>query len=199
VPSDVPPSASAPGKRLSVPPHAGRVLQIVIGSLVLVVLIIIALGAILPGTWNVQRSILINAPPSLVHAVASDLEYWDDWAQWDHHDQPAIELGPIRSGVGASLRFSTPGAAEGGQVRILESDAQRGVTFEITIASGRPSRASLEYSVRLAATEVTWRDQGELPPIVGPLMRDLVETRLAGHMEVGLKRLKDQVERPAAP
>ena len=193
-------SSELGSKRLRLPSHGGRVLAIVLGSLALVALLIAVLGAILPSTWLVERSILINAPPAAVHAIAQDLEYWDDWAEWDPHGLPVNELGPIASGAGATLRFSSAGDGPSGRVRIVQSDASQGVTFAIELDQGRPSEARLTYTPRLATTEVTWHDQGELPPIIGSLMRDLVQTRLAGHMEVGLRRLKDLVERgPAHP
>jgi hypothetical protein len=191
------------GKRIRLPSQGGRVLAIVLGSLAFVALLIVALGAILPGRWRVERSILINAPASSVHAIVQDLQYWDDWAQWDQHGMPVNELGPISTGTGATLHFSSAGGGASGRVRIVHSALTGGVTFAIELDQGRPSAASLTYTPRLATTEVTWRDQGELPPILGALMRDLVQTRLAGHMEVGLRRLKDLVERgplpPAAP
>lgn len=186
-------------KRIRLPSQGGRVLAIVLGSLAFVALLIVILGAIQPSAWLVERSILINAPPAAVHAVVQDLEYWDDWAEWDQDGLPVTELGPIASGVGATLRFSFAGNRASGRVQIVQSDAAQGVTFAIALDQGRPSRATLTYTPRLATTEVTWRDQGELAPIVGALMRDLVQTRLAGHMEVGLRRLKDLVERGPPP
>lgn len=179
--------------------HGGRVLAIVLGSLVAVALLIVTLGAILPRSWVVERSILINAAPAAVHAVVQDLDNWEDWAQWDQHGVAVSERGPISSGVGASLRFSAAEAGASGRVHIVQSDAARGVTFAIELDQGRASQVALTYTPRLATTEVTWRDQGELPPIIGALMRDLVQTRLAGHMEVGLRRLKDLVERGPSP
>jgi hypothetical protein len=190
------PSCAGSGKRLELP-EARRVISIVLGSLVAVALIIATIGAILPRTWSVERSILINAPASSVHEITSDLEYWDDWAEWDRQDRPVSELGPLRSGTGASLHFSAGGVAAG-RVRIVRSDVERGVSFEIELDGGRTSQAAISYTPRLAATEVTWRDTGTLPPIIGPLMRDLVETRLAGHIDVGLARLKDLVEGASA-
>jgi polyketide cyclase/dehydrase/lipid transport protein len=187
-------------KRVQLRAQGGRVLAIVLGSLALVALLIVVLGAIMPSSWFVERSILINAPPSAVHAVVQDLAYWDDWAQWDQQGVAVTERGPVKSGSGASLHFSAPEAGASGRVRILQSDVTQGVTFAIELDQGRASQATLSYSPRLATTEVTWRDQGELPPIIGALMRDLVQTRLAGHMEVGLRHLKDLVERgPSSP
>jgi hypothetical protein len=177
------------------PSPGGRVLAIVLGSLAAVALLIVTLGAILPSSWFVERSILINAPPAAVHAVVQDLDHWEDWAQWDQHGVRVSERGQVTSGSGASLRFSAAEAGASGSVRIVQSDPARGVTFAIELDQGRASQATLSYTPRLATTEVTWRDQGELPPIIGALMRDLVQTRLAGHMEVGLRRLKDLVER----
>jgi hypothetical protein len=79
-------------------------------------------------------------------------------------------------------------------VRIVRSDPTVGVSFEHHTSSGEPSRAEISYVPHPSVTEVVWRDEGLLPPIVGGLFLDLFQKRLGRHMESGLTRLKDLVE-----
>ena len=151
---------------------------------------------------------MINAPPAAIHRYAGDLQYWPIWAQWDRTLSPANELSQPSTGVGAWLTWHGHGRKSSdeteGEVRIVESDPNRGVRFEHRMPGGKASRAALLYAVKPGVTEVTWRDEGQLPPIVGGLFLDFFQTRLARHMAEGLTRLKAVVEQsksdvPPAP
>jgi uncharacterized membrane protein len=181
-------------------PHILRVAQIVLGSLLAVALLLVGLGLLLSRHWHVEASIMINAPPSAIHARVNDLHHWPQWAQWNQSAlAPQNHVGTPSSGPGATLTWH--GRAEAsdklttGEVRIVRSDPSVGVWFESRTMGGAPSRASLTYSEKPGVTEVIWRDDGELPPIVGGLFRDLFQKRLAQHMQEGLEKLKDLVER----
>lgn len=180
-------------------PHILRVAQIVLGSLLAVALLLVGLGLLLPRHWHVEASIMINAPAAAIHARVDDLEYWPRWAQWNHSElAPQNQLGAQRSGPGATLtwygRNPSKDKVTTGEVRVVRSDPERGVWFESRTMGGEPSRASVTYEEKPGVTEVTWRDEGQLPPIVGGLFRDLFQKRLAQHMQGGLERLKDLVE-----
>jgi len=177
-----------------------RVAQIVLGSLLAVALLLVGLGLLLPRHWHVEASIMINAPPDAIHARIDDLHHWPQWAQWNQSAlAPQNHVGTPSSGLGATLTWYGRAAASDklttGEVRIVRSEPSLGVWFESRTMGGAPSRASLTYSERPGVTEVTWRDDGELPPIVGGLFRDLFQKRLAQHMQAGLEKLKDLVER----
>lgn len=180
-------------------PHILRVAQIVLGSLLAVALLLVGLGLLLPRRWHVESSIMINAPPAAIHAWVDDLQHWPRWAQWNQTElAPQNRVGTPSSGSGATLTWYGGSPAKNrvtsGEVRILRSDPARGVWFESRTMGGDPSHASVTYYERPGVTEVTWRDEGELPPIVGGLFLDLFQKRLAQHMEAGLEKLKDLVE-----
>jgi hypothetical protein len=181
-------------------PHILRVAQIVLGSLLAVALLLVGLGLLLPRHWHVEASIMINAPPAAIHARVDDLNHWPQWAQWNQSAlAPQNHVGTPSSGPGATLtwygRAQAGDKLTTGEVRIARSEPSLGVWFESRTMGGDPSRASLTYTERPGVTEVTWRDDGELPPIVGGLFRDLFQKRLAQHMQEGLEKLKDLVER----
>jgi hypothetical protein len=178
-------------------PSLTRVAQIVVGVLMLTGLLLAGLGALLPRHWHVEESVMINAPPSAIHVWANDLRHWSEWAQWNQADlAPTNQVSSPSTGAGAKLTWRGRGRdnAAAGEVRILRSDPAHGVWFENHTRGGDPSRAELSYIPRSGVTEVVWRDEGDLPPIVGGLFLDLFQKRLGEHMQSGLARLKDLVE-----
>ncbi len=181
-----------------------RVAQIVLGSLLAVAVLIVGTGALLPRDWQVQETILINAPPAAVHAWVGDLERWPRWAQWNQSELwPKNRVSDPSSGVGATLhwygRTRAGDEPAAGEVRIVRSDPASGVWFENRTPSSDLSEASVTYQERPSVTLVTWEDRGRLPPIIGGLFLDLFQKRLHSHMAGGLERLKDLVEAEQAP
>jgi hypothetical protein len=172
-----------------------RVAQIVLGVLLFTALLLAGLGALLPRRWHVEQSIMINAPPEAVHRYTSDLRYWSEWAQWNQAElSPQNQLTAPSAGAGATLTWYGRGGKASGAVRITRSEPGVGVWFENRAADGEPSTAQLTYIARPGVTEVVWRDDGSLPPVVGGLFLDLFQKRLGKHMTSGLERLKELVE-----
>jgi hypothetical protein len=178
-------------------PSLTRVAQIVIGVLMFTGLLLAGLGALLPRRWHVEESVMINAPPAAIHVWINDLRHWPDWAQWNQADlAPKNQVSSPSAGEGAKLTWYGRGGSDAtsGEVRIVRSDPSAGVLFENRTSGGEPSHAQLSYVPRPGVTEVIWRDEGQLPPIVGGLFLDLFQKRLGKHMESGLERLKELVE-----
>jgi hypothetical protein len=190
--------------RRSSRPSLWRVAQIVFGSLLAVALLIVGIGALLPRDWQVQETILINAPPAAVHAWVGDLERWPRWAQWNQAElwpqnrvsQPSTGPGATLHWYGRARRGDEPPV---GEVRIVRSDPTSGVWFENRTPSSELSEASVLYQQRPSVTLVTWEDRGRLPPVIGGLFLDLFQQRLHSHMAGGLERLKDLVEEERSP
>jgi uncharacterized membrane protein len=175
-----------------------RVAQIVLGVLLLTALLLAGLGSLLPRQWRVEESVMINAPPAVIHGWVNDLRHWPDWAQWNQAElAPKNEASTPSAGPGATLTWYGRGNGNGdgpsGEVRIVKSDPAQGVWFENS-TGGDASHAMLTYTPRPGVTEVVWRDEGRLPPIVGGLFLDLFQKRLGKHMASGLERLKELVE-----
>jgi hypothetical protein len=174
-----------------------RVAQIVIGVLALTGMLLAGLGALLPRRWYVQESVMINAPPAAIHGWVSDLRHWPQWAQWNQADlAPKNQLSAPSTGAGARLTWYGRGGENptSGEVHIVRSEPELGVWFENRTSGGEPSRAEVTYVARPGVTEVIWKDEGQLPPIVGGLFLDLFQKRLSRHMNAGLERLKELVE-----
>ena len=174
-----------------------RVVQIVVGVLLVTALLLGGLGALLPRRWRVEQSVMINAPPAAIHTWVNDLAHWSEWAQWNQAElAPKNDLSTPSAGPGARLTWYGRDGGKGpsdGEVRILRSDPALGVWFENRTSSGEPSHAQVTYVPRPGVTEVIWKDEGQLPPIVGGLFLDLFQQRLGQHMASGLERLRELV------
>jgi hypothetical protein len=140
---------------------------------------------------------MINAPPAAIHVWVNDLRHWPEWAQWNQTDlAPKNQVSTLSVGAGAKLTWYGRSGGDGtsGEVRIVRSEPALGVWFENHTSGGELSRAQVTYVQRPGVTEVIWRDEGQLPPIVGGLFLDLFQKRLGQHMASGLERLKELVE-----
>ncbi|RMF69580.1 MAG: polyketide cyclase, partial [Calditrichaeota bacterium] len=59
--------------------------------LVSLALILIVVGLFLPASYHAERSIVINAPASVVFDYVNDLTKWEEWGPWQEED-PTIEI-----------------------------------------------------------------------------------------------------------
>ncbi len=172
-----------------------QVFQTVAIAVVAVAALLLVSGLVLPREWDVEKSILIHADAAHIHPFVDDLQQWSKWAHTTHPD-PSLEVtfsGP-EHGVGAARHYRGQRAGTG-TTTIVRADAQEGVWFESRINSDTPNAdGSVKYETRGSSTNVTWRDHGSLPFIIGGFMRDSVERGLDAHMEQGLTRLKDLAE-----
>lgn len=185
--------------RAKAPKKALPVVSIVLLALLGTAGVVAGMGAAAPRDWHVIESMPINASPTVVHEVLSDLSNWPEWALWDRSVlEPDSQLGPITRGVGASLAWQARDAegavVTGGRVTIVSSDPSVGVSFESRRENDAPSTAAFRYRPGPGVTEVSWEDRGQLPPILGGLFRDLYQKRLRSHLRRSLERIEQLVE-----
>jgi hypothetical protein len=176
-----------------------RVLSIVMLTLLAAGFVVGGIGLLLPRHYLVERSTIINARPEQIHPFVEQLSKWEAWANWSKRD-PTLEHGyegPER-GVGATHRWR--GERTGfGSLTLIASDPQTGVKFEERLeGSDVNGRGSITYAADRDVTTVTWRDEGELPPVIGGFFVSEMQEGLGRHFEEGLRRLKDLVEQSVA-
>lgn len=165
-------------------------------TLVAAVGLALLVGLALPRRWSVERSVLIDAPPALIHPFLFDLRRWQEWSVWTRELDPQVRHtfeGPP-DGVGARWLWLGPAMGRG-QLEIVQSDPMIGVELDEAIESEVVNaHASIRYTPEGAGTRLTWSDQGTLPPVVGGFFKGLVEAQLGQSLTTGLTRLKALVE-----
>ena len=159
------------------------------GFLAVVFMSLLLFGLILPGTWEVERSIEMPAVPERVFAYVNDVALWDAWTSWP--EAAAERFGPS-TGVGAGRSWDDPEFGDG-VFTIVESVAGERVGYRVEVEDGSMiTEGTIELARLDGGTRVTWRETGDFGwnPILGYVARAM--DRLQGReMEVGLERLRE--------
>jgi hypothetical protein len=175
----------------------------------MIVRIVIALGVLVaavllfaatkPGTFRVQRSIEIHAPPEKIFALVNDFHEWPKWAPQDKED-PSMQrnYGGAESGVGAFSDWSSRGSAGAGRMAITGSLPAKSVTVQVDFTKPFEAHNRNEFALQTGATStnVTWSMEGTNLYVMKLMSVFTNMDKIAGkHFEDGLANLKSVAER----
>ncbi|MEN7548999.1 SRPBCC family protein [Rapidithrix thailandica] len=161
---------------------------------VLAAVILLALGGyMLPGTYHVKQSILVEAKQASVFNILNSFEYWEDWAL-DLHDLPNANTSISGTEEGPGAIFTWNYDASNGRMEIVESKPDSLIRLNVQMQDN-----SLFSEVRftLLPTEsgvlVTWEESGDLG--MNPLTRWYAmlaqfDKRLSENYQAALQKLK---------
>ena len=129
--------------------------RIAIGLVSLIVLLAL-IGLLLPAKTQVERSIVIERPLSLVHPLLNSFKRFNEWSPWFAADPNAeYTYSGGDSGVGAKMAWKGNESVGQGSQTITASEPER---IAVDLDFGEMGIAKAEY--RLAAegkgTRVTW-------------------------------------------
>lgn len=140
--------------------------------LLLLVLIVVIGGAIylatLEGTYDINRSKVINAPAAVVFDKVNDYKSWTEWSPWFELD-PEVKLtyGDITSGSGASYSWHSDNKDVGaGSMETTEAVTNESISQKIAFTKPWQSESDIYWTFKPAeggGTEVTWGMKGEMP------------------------------------
>lgn len=86
---------------------------------------------IAPKSMEVERSIVIEAPPEVVFNTVNDLRTWESWSPWKEMD-PTMKVTMGKTAVGAGAAYSwTAEEAGSGTMRILSSTPNKAIDTEV--------------------------------------------------------------------
>ena len=115
------------------------------------VAVMLVVGMVLPTTYTVSRSVIIEADPEDIHEYVGDLTKWDLWAPWTEADPTiVVRFGDKASGVGASQSW----VGEDGQgfLRLTMSQPRRGIEFDFNLPGGASDgRSAVRYHATVTA------------------------------------------------
>ncbi len=135
----------------------------------------LAVGFILPSTWQATAEATIGAPLDSVQALLDSPEGWRRWTPWP--DSTAPGPGPEK-GPGASMTWSDPELGSGAfrivTVNVGASvDGPRTIAYSVEVegAAGGAlqTQGTLTLNARGDSTRVVWREEGDLGnnPLMG--------------------------------
>ena len=149
----------------------------------------LVVGIVLPGRWEVERTVVVSAPPPAVFPWLDDPHRWDQWAPMG--DVESTFSGPAR-GSGATRSWDHPEMGDGKFI-ILATREDREVQYRVEVQEGTlVTHGTLRLTPEGAGTRVTWTEMGDFGwnPLMG--YTALGMDRMQGNqMENALRRLSE--------
>lgn len=169
--------------------------RILLGVVSLVV-VLAAVGLVLPAKFRLERSVTIAAPAGKVYPLIAAPAQWTRWSVWTQRDpKMQIEYSGPAAGVGA--RWTWRSETEGnGTMEFTDALPGEKLTYRLSFPDmGMQSTGQLRIEPQGTGVRVSWSNEGEMG--ANPLNRwfGLFMDRLVGpDFEDGLKNLKALVE-----
>ena len=165
-------------------------------ALVAVLVIGAVIGMLLPRHVKVERSVVIDRPPSLIFAAINSFQLFPRWSPWQDLDPNMHQSteGP-RDGVGAKLVWSGNDKVGNGTQTITAVVPGRSVDSDLDFGQMGTAKSVMTLAPQGASTKVTWSvvvDMGANP--VGHYFGLMMDGMLGKDFANGLDKLKPLVE-----
>ena len=157
----------------------------ILASAAALLILALVVGFLLPGRWEVERSVLVAASPDVVYPWLDDPRRWEQRAPLG--DVESTLSGPER-GSGAKRSWDDPAMGDGTFI-ILSTIPDREVQYRVEVQEGTLiTQGTLRLAPEGAGTRVTWTEEGDFGP--NPLM---------GYTALGMDRMQgNQLENALA-
>lgn len=172
-------------------------IALVVGA---VIALIVVVGVARGRDWHVERATTINARPETIQPLLIDFEKgWTQWSVWASMDPAAKwEFGGAAGTVGHSMRWS--GQKIGGGTLKLEAIEPLKVVYR-GVLDGKEDQGdtgTITLTADGTSTKVLWTDDGVAPPVVGGLLKGMLQKSLGAQFEKNLEQLKALAEKTQA-
>ncbi|MEO7922895.1 MAG: SRPBCC family protein [Chitinophagaceae bacterium] len=169
------------------------ILVYIFASLVITLLII---SALMPKTFNIEKTIVIGRPVAEVMNRVSDLNYYSQWNPWQQSD-PTAKSTITGSPKAPGHRYSWVGKKVGVGSLTLNSLDDKHLHFDLEFLKPWKSKAKDNWLFEPwgeGETKVTWQNSGQLPWPMASLMGPMINKNLNHQFEQGLNNLKKMCE-----
>lgn len=168
-----------------------------LGALTAVLLLLAAIGFLLPPRQTVVRRIVTTATPAQWFPQLATLQRWPEWTAWNTNRFPDLTMrfdGPD-TGVGAIMVASGKSSGDG-TVIITEADPARGIAYTLDFNHGAQIfTGAIRFTNAVEGWLVTWTLGAELGCNPGKRWAGLaLGVLMGGDMEKGLANLKRELE-----
>ena len=144
----------------------------ILGGAATILMIILAIGWLLPATWEAEASSLVQASPEETFAFIDSPAGWRAWTVWP--DEGVEVTGPAR-GAGSGFAWESRELGDG-VFTIVDVQAPRSVSYRVEIGGGAMiTEGSVRLSPEGSGTRVEWRESGNLGrnPLMGYWARSM--------------------------
>ena len=176
-----------------------KIIGIVAGIGVLAIIGILVYAATLSNTFQVQRSLRINASPEKIYPLINNMHGMNTWNPFAEAD-PEIKItysGP-ESGKGARYDWTGNSKVGEGNIEITDAAAPNRVTLQLNMLKPLEAHNTVVFTLvpNGNGTDVTWAMNGERP-FIGKVMDAVfnMDRMVGGQFEKGLAKLKSIAEK----
>ena len=176
-----------------------KILLILAGVIAAAIVVILAIAATRPDTFQVQRASVIQAPPGKIFPLIEDFQAWGGWSPWEKKD-PAMKRsfsGPA-TGKGAIYAWDGNGEVGQGSMEVVEDTPPSKLVLKLDFVKPFEGHNVVTFTLvpQGEATNVTWSMEGASPfmaKVVG-LFCDM-DSMIGKEFEAGLRDLKALAEK----
>ena len=173
--------------------------------LINILLVLIAIAALLlivsatrPNTFQLERSVLIMAPPERIYPLIASVREMSRWNPFEAQD-PALnrQYSAVESGPSSAIDFVGRKAGTG-RLEVREAVPPSRVTMQLIMQKPLAASNRIDFSLlpQGGATQVTWAMNGPVS-LFGRVLHLVInmDRMLGGQFESGLASLKALAER----
>ncbi len=160
---------------------------------------ILAMAALKPATFRIQRSIDIKAPPQTIFALIDNLHHWQSWSPFEKKD-PEMKrtFSGVDSGVGAAYAWEGNRDIGKGHMEITASDPNAKIVIRLDFLKPFEAHNTAEFLLEPQgdSTRITWAMYGP-NSFAGKVMSIFInmDQMIGKDFEAGLRDLKAVAER----
>jgi uncharacterized protein YndB with AHSA1/START domain len=168
-----------------------KVLKYLVG----IVVLLLAIGFLLPSTYSAERSVTINAPVDKVFPLVANHKEWKRWSVWNQRDPNMVMTysGPEMA-VGSKWSWKSKSEGNGG-MEFSAVEPNKRIGYILTMEDMAPATGDLKFTPDGTGTKVSWDINGNAG--MNPIFRwfGVFMDKLVGpDFEAGLKNLKKVAE-----
>jgi len=171
--------------------------MIVVYILVALVALFFIAAALMPASYNIEKSIVINKPASAPFEKVANLSNYRDWNPWQKMEPASIsEITGTPASPGH--KFAWEGKKIGtGSLTVKSAVPYKLVQLDLQFIRPFKSQANdnWKFEENNGSTKVTWQNDGGLPYPMGRIMGAMIKANLNKQFEIGLKNLKEACEK----
>lgn len=178
-----------------------RLVKACVCLVLLLVAVFLGVGALLPASYEVRRSIEIDAGPEAIYPYVADFREWPNWSTWttDNHPGLRFEYSGAETGQGAVETWYDPDMGEG-RMEISSADQQHGIAYELRFEGvDAPLFGDMSFEpAGEGRTRVVWTGKGDLAWPTWRWMGLALDSMVGADYDAGLAGLKQLVEEQPA-
>nr|HET7858124.1 SRPBCC family protein [Caldimonas sp.] len=165
---------------------------------VIAVVVVLALAAMRPGSFAVQRSAEMRAPAGAIYPLIADFREWPRWSPWERLD-PGMKrtLSGAESGTGAVYAWEGSSKVGAGRMEIRDVAPPSKVVIQLDFIKPFEGHNVTEFALvpKGDATDVQWTMRGPATFVMKLMGLFMNMDRMIGRdFERGLANLKSTVE-----